>query len=140
MSIIATSEKKFDLTVKYRWKYESDERNRIRRAEQAGRNESAVVAPVLNQTRNIPRSRRATIRPELAIQSCGDGGSRWVTASSFQANRVANSGRNSRGRAVRKVAGTSQKRENLFSLTVARGFRKRFAVGCILDNEKSFVL
>jgi len=52
--------RKFDsLTVKYQWKYGSDNWNRIRRAEQAGRNEFAVVVPVLNQTRNIPRSRRA---------------------------------------------------------------------------------
>ena len=52
--------RKFDsLTVKYQWKYASDNRNRIRRAEQVGRNEFAVVVPVLNQTRNIPRPRRA---------------------------------------------------------------------------------
>lgn len=36
--------------------------NCIRCAEQAGRNESAVVARVLNQTRNIPRRERARAR------------------------------------------------------------------------------
>jgi len=141
MSIKATSEEKFGLMVKYRWKYEIDERNCIRRAEQAGRNESAVVAPVLNQTRNIPRSRRAPrFVPNLQYNRAA-----MVETGELRPRRSRPTVslipvETSRGRAARKVAGkTSQKRENLFSLTVARGFRKRFAVRCILDNEESFV-
>jgi len=102
--------------IKYRWKYGSDKRNRIRRTEQAGRNESAVVAPVLNQTRNIPRPRR-TPRFGLNLQynrvamvEAGELRSRHSrpTVSLIPVET-------SRGWTARKVAGALQKREILLS-------------------------
>jgi len=81
------------LRVKYRWKYGKDERNCIRCAEQAGRNESAVVAGVLNQTRNIPH-RACAMDSARTCNTISRQRSRWIMASPFQASRVANSGRN----------------------------------------------
>lgn len=122
--------RKFDsFMVKYRWKYESDKRNRIRRAVQAGRNESAVVVPVLNQTRNIPRPRRAP-RFGLNLQY---NRAAMVEAGELRPYRSRPTVslipvETSRGWTVRKVAGALQKRENMSYLTAAaRGFRKRFA-------------